>query len=404
MINRQLIECDTCGQLHVTRTGFGRSNRQEHRFSCRGCELEIGFALNLDQAKGQHEYVDWFNCHPVEGEPFGPPIVNLDADFLVPAELQGVDFAFPRLQQYREAINAREAAGTLAWESERPLGARGGNLLEEWEELRRAWLLDRNRNGVLSRAKVKASSDKYYPTQALTGLPDWLFRFIQFVGGEPIRQMFEQSEQAVSALFDAGIPSDLVLHYEQNMASHRGRIYLDAFNAYFGAYSDLSQVRIRVAAGLAIEPGMEVSSRQFDRTKMLYGSLFENLGSLVELIAYLNNVLVGRRWDEFETLSRDQYLRLDKSARFGPFAANADLAILVAERDNQLRNASHHGGIEIDPKTGLISYRAGKGGQGAAQSMSYTIYLEKCTTIFNQILVIFMLDLRMARDFKIRPI
>ena len=174
--------------------------------------------------------------------------------------------------------------------------------------------------------------------------------------------------------------------------------------AFFGAYADFSQILQRVASGLTVSPDLEVSSSQFERTRMFYGNAFEALGNLVDLIAYANNVLQGRKWDAFERLTVKTYLSLDKSSRFGPFAATPEFANLNAEADNQLRNASHHGSLEINSVTRIITYQAGKGGQGEEKTLSYTEYLIKSLTIFQQILAIFALEILLAKGRSSSPL
>jgi hypothetical protein len=59
-------------------------------------------------------------------------------------------------------------------------------------------------------------------------------------------------------------------------------------------------------------------------------------------------------------------------------------AALCEERYNQLRNASHHGGMTIDRKTQTIRYRAGKGGTGPEQRVDYATYLARSVRLFLQ--------------------
>ena len=42
---------------------------------------------------------------------------------------------------------------------------------------------------------------------------------------------------------------------------------------------------------------------------MLYGNAFEAFSSNVEVLAMLNNLIAGRRFDEFEKLTLDAYSR-----------------------------------------------------------------------------------------------
>lgn len=101
-------------------------------------------------------------------------------------------------------------------------------------------------------------------------------------------------------------------------------------------------------------------------------------------------------------MTREQYLRLDKSSRFRCFEDRPEFSSIATEADNVLRNASHHGGFIFDPKSQDIAYRAGKGGQGDEQHISYTDYLRRCTEIFMQSMVLFRLELVLASGANLR--
>lgn len=408
MIIRQAVECDICGEPHTIRVGLGHGSSQEHSFSCRGCDQEIGFAMSLDQENGRAEFSRWDNCRPTE-EVSGSQIVNLDADFLVPPDQQGVDFAFPRMTQFHELVMAREAQGlsnaafTYGSSSNfRP--NRRADYADEWLELRRAWLLQRGGKAALARPRIKDGSDKYYGDEPLANLEDWIFRLCLHVGGVPTRNMLSDAISEIKSIKDDRRFEELMSHYDKEMAHKRGRIYLDVMNGFFGAYTDFSQILQRIASGLSVPVDMEVSSSQFDRTRMFYGNAFEALGTLVDLIAYINNILQGRKWDTFERLTVKSYLELDKSSRFGPFATTPAFAKLNAESDNQLRNASHHGSLEIDPLTRTIRYRAGKGGQGEENYLTYTDYLVKSLSIYQQILTLFCIEILLTKGRTKSPI
>jgi hypothetical protein len=99
-----------------------------------------------------------------------------------------------------------------------------------------------------------------------------------------------------------------------------------------------------VAKGLDVPCGNVASSVDFDATRMFYGNAFEAFASSVDILAYLNNMRAGRPFDQFERLTQKEYLKLDKGSCFDAFASVPAFAALCEERDNQLRNASHHGG------------------------------------------------------------
>jgi hypothetical protein len=136
---------------------------------------------------------------------------------------------------------------------------------------------------------------------------------------------------------------------------------------------------------------------------MSYGNLFEGFTSLIELPVLLNNLLQGRKHDEFAQLTLTGYRRLDKASRCNPFSSTPAFFVLCEEADNQLRNASHHGGIKFEPSTQTISYRAGKGGTGDEQSMAYAEYLTRCVRLFLQILTVLRMELMLCHLLVAAP-
>ena len=136
---------------------------------------------------------------------------------------------------------------------------------------------------------------------------------------------------------------------------------------------------------------------------MFYGNTFEAFASSVDVLAYLNNLIMGRAFDEFHSMSQKDYLRLDKAGRFNSFLMNKAFSALCVERDNRLRNASHHGAFQFDSSVQMIKYRVGKGGTGEEQTLSYVSYLARCTCLFLQAMTLLRAEILMCHVAGIRP-
>ena len=158
---------------------------------------------------------------------------------------------------------------------------------------------------------------------------------------------------------------------------------LTVISEYMEHYSDFSQVLIYQDRGVSVESGFNPSSVAFKDTKMIYGNAFEHLASFLVLPACLNNVVEGRPYDTFKKLTLEKYLDLDKTSRHGPFEDNPNLAMIADVLNNQIRNASHHGNMRFNPKTGYVIYRPTKG--GSVKYMKYAEYLMLCNTIIQTI-------------------
>lgn len=395
MIVRTSFRCTTCGQNHTVRIGLGHETYQTHTFLCLGCGEELTVGLRVLRPEGSP--IPQFNGEPVENvelsdEEAGAPIVNVDANFLIPLEERHKDVSFPRITQMHEMMKVAEKHGSLVsfkdfpknWQNSRPY--RSADFAAEWKLLKKAWNLHRNGHAKLSERKIAEGSAEFYANDPLKNIEDWLWRFCLFFSQPAFEVPFRDAFKIVQDNREKPEFKAFLKEYVDNLAPKRADMYLAIIREFFLAYDDFAQVIFRIKSGLEVDDGAGVNSAQFDNTKMFYGNAFETFSSLVDILAYLNNVASGRSFDQFLTLTRKKYLELDKSGRYGPFDGMPAFANLCAERDNQLRNASHHSSIRLVTPENKIIYRSGKGGTGPEQEMGYASYLAKCSILFLQII------------------
>ena len=407
MIVRSALNCSTCGHHHVVRIGLGHEERHVHRFPCRKCGEDIEVALEADFEKIGTRTVPVTNCSLSE-DIWGSEIVNLDANFVIPAEYQGQDKVFPRMEQMHALAIKAESMGASFVPvdiddprmQQRPF--RRPDYLAEWKELKRAWTLYRRGQDVFSRGIIKKISAELYPREPLGGLADWLFRLAVQVQGRSGAGLFRATADRLKAALGTAEFSNFREHYNLFMQSKRGRIYLSIISDYFDQYSEFVQVQFLVSGGMPPSEDEMVSSTNFDKTKMFYGNAFEALADQVDLVAMINNILQGRNFDTFEQLTLKKYYEIDKAGRANCFLAEPSLASITSEFDNQIRNASHHGGMEFDPVTQIIKYKAGKAGTGAENEMTYTAYLVRCVTIFSQLLRLLAIELMLTKQAALK--
>jgi hypothetical protein len=334
--------------------------------------------------------------------------MNVDANFIVPENERHVDFAFPRLTQLEERYKVAEKHGSVVslddiapvMLGQRPY--RRPDYAQEWQLLRKAWSLHRRGRDHLARQKLEAASELLYKADPLHDLLDWLWRFALFVGQPHYEAPFLAAMQVIRPLLRKPEFANFVSYYN-GIASDRSERYFELMKAYFEDYADFGQVHFHVAKGLEVPAGNVASSVDFDATRMFYGNTFEAFASSVDILAYLNNMLAGRPFNQFEKLTQKEYLKLDKASRFDAFAGVPAFAALCEERDNQLRNASHHGGMKLDRKTQMIRYRAGKGGTGPEHRVDYATYLARSAKLFLQAMTLLRLEIMMCHVTGARP-
>jgi hypothetical protein len=144
---------------------------------------------------------------------------------------------------------------------------------------------------------------------------------------------------------------------------------------------------------MSLPEGHQTTSTDFDVVEMFYGNTYENFTTLVDYIAMWNNMLEGRRYDTFEKMNLDFYHTLARPKRFDAFASNPTFMAICEERDNKIRNASHHRSFVLDKASQIVRYRAEKGGSGPEQTISYVAYLERCVRLFLQTITLLRLEL-----------
>lgn len=408
MIVRSSFKCLTCGQPHTVRIGMGQEDYQEHRFPCQNCgeDMVIGMHVDYQNVGWRTEAVENVEHVP---ETSGAPIVNVDANFTVPEDQRHKDMVFPRLQQMFDLADAAEKFGSLV-----PVKAIPSDMLDqrpfrrpdvagEWKLLKKAWSLHRNGREGLSRRQVERASTELYVSDPLEDLQDWLWRFVLFIGQPSYELKFRAALGQIQPLIGTPGFERFIEYYEAAIVAERAARYFDLMKTFFASFSEFGQVYFHVTKGLEVPERNLASSTDFEATRMFYGNAFENFASSVDILAYINNLIMGRAFDEFQSMSRDDYLRLDKASRFNPFAMNEAFSALCAERDNQLRNASHHGSFRFDSVSQIIKYRVGKGGTGPEQTLPYTGYLARCTKLFLQAMTLLRAEILICHVAGRRP-
>ena len=340
------------------------------------------------------------NCSATD-EVAGAQIVNVDAIFVIPPELQGLDRVFPRFAYSHDMYEAAKRAGSVVDASAIPADAlnrrpyRPPDYAAEWKSLRRAWSLAQNGNVALSEKRIAEASAKLYPHDPLENLQDWVWRLALFLTNPHYQPIFDRALRMIGRMDNPELVPDFA-HYYETVAKERATRYLNVFNNFFSGYAEFSQVYFFVSKGMAIPSGHQTTSTDFDVVEMFYGNTYENFATLIDYIAMWNNMLEGRRYDTFEKMNLDFYHTLDRPKRFDAFASNPTFMAICEERDNKIRNASHHRWFVLDKESQIIRYRAGKGGTRSEQTISYLGYLERCVRLVLQVITLLRLELMIS--------
>lgn len=347
--------------------------------------------MKVDYENLSTQQVPVSNCVPSDQE---GSIVTLNPEMVIPDELQGKDFAFPFLHEMSrireedptfdadmEKIGRSAKEAIAEWERSGRLPPGVGH---DWEFAKRVWSLFLNSRHDVCADYIKRQHAHYrfdeppHPYEVIYAICARLGRRRAKDIYGALREEWEKAGTTNPEQRDA-----LRSYFLDNLGFDFLSGTRTVMSEYMEHYSDFSQVLIYQDRDVSVGSGFSPSSFAFDDTKMLYGNAFEHLASFLLLPACLNNIVEGRPYDTFKKLTFEEYLDLDKASRHGPFKDNPNLATIADALNNQIRNASHHGNMRFNPKSGYVIYRPTKSGR--VKYVKYAEYLMLCNKILQTI-------------------
>jgi hypothetical protein len=131
------------------------------------------------------------------------------------------------------------------------------------------------------------------------------------------------------------------------------RGYLDFIQHHMKAMEALSPIRYRNLLNMnQSKPDLDL--KVFPEIQNLYGICFEMLTSGIQIYAFLNNISNGRRFDQFQHISLQEYLASSKAKRGNCFADTPDFSVVLKYIKPDIRNAIHHSRFRIDEDSKCI--------------------------------------------------
>lgn len=396
MIVREYIECETCSEKHTLRIQVGHSNYQEHTFSCEKCGENIVIGMHCDQERGDITIELKENAAP-GGK--GGHVLYLSSEFPVHKEMINQEYSFPALAHMR-AMFEKMVENGLDIESDEQYNqlaiqaASTANEEDNWKLIKKGWSL--TSKGRLDLAAEKLQKYQSYGFDGPYDLNHVLFYFAADLIRPNKYKMFEQAADTLKSIRNTN-PNEylkFVQYYKTSLQNEHLDRYFDVFSEYFSCHDDFRQTAMSIRAEMELPDDYVASSSNFSKTKLFYGNTFEALTSNLTVLACLNNIRQGRKFDEFANMDLKKYLTINKANRSNPFSDFPEFSAISACLDSTLRNASHHGAMKIDGTARKITYRSG--GTGALQEMSYREYLDKCNLIFVSCCVLMKLEILIA--------
>lgn len=399
MIIRQYIQCLTCAAGITLRISVGNDTRQEHLFFCPSCKEEIKVALkiNFSEPSTTLEYID--NCQKGDGEGV---VVNLSPNYPIKKESLHEDLYFSDINESEnliESLNLHEKIDSIRKNVEGPLAISsyellGGNFqaLSLWNKIKKIWSLWNNENEVLLDRLIPNQDNFKNPVTHQKDFLMMLFYFTSQFHLNHINEIDPIMNYSTSAM--KSYPkeyAEFLEYYCTNLFQPFIKKAYDKFVEFFDNYNEYEQVAIFTFQKIDIPDTHIVSSQNFRKTKQFFGNAYELFTENIVLLCLIFNVAEGRTYDQFKSMSLEEYFTLDKANRCNPIKNEQNLYSICNVLESSIRNASHHDSMEFDIDTCEIVYKAGK--KKNEYRISYANYLKKCYEIMQSLSVLIAISI-----------
>lgn len=418
MTQRFPVVCDTCLQGIVFRVGIGGEKIQLFSIACPKCKQKIGLELLLNNKPSSFEGIpikhfmatvkEYINCH-TEDEKDDFIAINLHAELVYPKKYIHDKLILPSTIVSVQMLEHAKNNGIFDYDNI-PIKIGNGpqfmnvfdslsgdaKLSSDWFIIKKAFELSQNNLDELSQKELNKYSN-------LNSLPksgkyleniicDFLFRYI--APNSKLYTSIEDEFEKARKLNDSEVKR-LSNYYKNDLKQFHIKNYIEIFDEYFINYKDFNRILLNNKIELHPESGSEsiICPIDFDKIKMYYGNAYEFFTSHIITLVCVNNILQNRKYDEFEHMTFNKYLKdVSKESKAKPLHNNFNLKKFTDILESTIRNASHHKWFYVDETNiGMLKYRSG--GTGAEQSISYVDYLYKCNEITMRLAVLLLIEI-----------
>ena len=404
MISRIPLKCLACEHEITARVQVSHEADQRVSSVCPQCYTP--FRLRLLLTNPPHVSVEFVeNCEPRPFEGPAGSIITVGSGFLIARGRRHEEQYFPSMdmpEPTQAEIEAfipegydRERDGPLMLDRVQLLGGMP-MALEAWRKLRNAYRFVRTNQLARAQAPLRElmeEEDEATVYSILDVLVFFAVRFLEPNGKTDLDQLLVEVGRLRET--DGVEVMRLVADFQPKLWERLDHT-IEVLDQFFRGYDEFNQAFMYVRRNIDLPEDPYAPSTDFDHTRMFYGEAFEVLGSHIDLLAAVNNILAGRPFDQLSAITLAQYRTSDKGRRRATLEGNAVLRTLVEEYSNDLRNATHHRWLTLSHDRSMLSYR--KGGNGEQVNLSYAEYLWRSGRITRQLLLLMALEIMMLRD------
>lgn len=400
MVIRGYGSCDTCSHRYILRAGVGAEAYQRHYVDCSECGTPIVVAVRAKPPSAC--FCAEENFHLEDEGRDKSTLINLHPNF-----------AFD-LSEYHDPnafISHRYVERILPHIYNLPRPDRGlldaallfdvPNVVYVWSLVRRGLSLeDRDKNGKLMKRVLGAyiaERVKYRSETTAETLDAMVIGFLQSAFFPRFDSLFAPAYDLCRRARE-DYPEqyeEFISFYHSTLAAEQKHRFVSTFSDYFSNYTQYTQMLVEARLGEASVTEKVVGSKAFEDVKLYYGQAYETLTTSFVIFGCINNILHGRRFDQFETMNLRKYMKdVEKAKRANPFRDQAAFYDLSEGLDSSLRNGSHHASIWRDGD--LVYFRSG--GSGAERDLAFSEYLRLCNVVTISLAVLWAIDRKMRQD------
>ncbi|WP_421323655.1 hypothetical protein [Aeromonas sp. 604176] len=394
MIVREYIKCLICDTPYCLRVGVGYDPYQRHFFDCINCELPIGIAVRANPPYAHVETVEnciitkdnegiVYNLHPnfsFEQNKLHDPqfFASLESFSIIQKHIRFREGKFQDISVQFDVINAPAL----------------------WNNLKSIIKLDSKKtNEEALKKQLEAYSKKrslYGDNSTISNKHDAAINFIDSLFYPRVNEISKPIIEKIATLEEHPDYARFITFYKEHLLSENQERYLSTLTDYFKYRDNFGQLIYHARVNNDDIKDRVIGSKNLDEIKLFYGQAYETLTSHFTIFACINNMLDGRRFDEFKMMPLKKYMSLDKARRHECFENKEFFKPFIEGLDSTLRNGTHHASVWRDGE--IIYFRTG--GTGAERSISYSEYIHICNKLTISISALFIIELELQRLIK----
>lgn len=400
---RGYAHCEICAENYILRAGVGTEKYQSHTFDCQSCGIPISVIVRANPPSAHFEPEENVIIDDSEGE--NAVVLNLHPFFAFDSKEIHNLMAFPSLlygskiapylrlvpQQKDLRINSQDIA----------LQFYVPNASNLWSTVKNIFLLEervgQNKRVIKAIEHYEKQRQKYFIETKVSNSKDVAFNFFDSLYYPRFEKLLDPAIELIYAIkrdYQQGF-AEFCEFYSNHIKVQHSRQYFSIFSDYFKIYNQLSQMVVHSRIGDEDVDDKIVGSKSFEAVKLYYGQAYESLTSFFVIFACLNNIFVGRSYDQFQSMTLNKYMKdVSKEKKANPFEQTQPFYAFTDGLDSTLRNGSHHASIWRNGEK--VFYRSG--GTGSQREITYSRYLHLCNKLTISLAVLFIIELKLGDD------